>query len=89
MKIFNTVLSVPYRIIYDEIIFDTVLLVPYENVFIIIFYGPRGIIPMEMKKLPLHTFLREIRIWKPDKCPCTLCKTWIPKLGYVNVTTTQ
>ena len=44
-----------------------------------------SIIPMEMKKLPLSQFSKAIRKWKPEKCPCTLCKTYVQNVGYVNV----
>ena len=43
-------------------------------------------IPMEMKKLSLPQFSKAIRKWKPDRCPCTLCKTYVHGVGYVNVT---
>ena len=51
--------------------------------------GPRiwSLIPMGMKKLSLSKFSKEIRNWKPDKCPCTMCKTYIQNLGYVVVST--
>jgi ribonuclease P/MRP protein subunit RPP40 len=53
------------------------------------YLGPKiwSIIPMDMKKLPASKFSNEIRTWKPDKCPCTLCRTYIHNLGYVVVST--
>ena len=51
--------------------------------------GPRiwSIIPTEYKKLSLSKFINEIRMWKPEKCPCKLCKVWVKDVGYVNVAT--
>ena len=39
-------------------------------------------IPTELKKLPFFKFKKEIRLWKPI-CPCRLCKTFIPGLGFI------
>ena len=51
--------------------------------------GPRiwSLIPTEYKKLSLSKFINEIRMWKPEKCPCKLCKVWVKDVGYVNVAT--
>ena len=53
--------------------------------------GPRiwAIIPKEYKKLSLPEFVKKIREWKPEKCPCRLCKTWVQGLGFANVTGNQ
>ena len=29
------------------------------------------------------TFKEGIKNWKPIKCPCKLCKTFVPDLGYL------
>lgn len=51
--------------------------------------GPRiwSIIPKDMKKLSLSKFSQSIRTWKPDKCPCRMCKTYVNLVGFVNVST--
>ena len=51
--------------------------------------GPRiwSIIPTDMKKLSLSKFTNQIRTWKPVECPCRICKTYVPKVGFVNVST--
>ena len=51
--------------------------------------GPKiwKIIPTDMKKLSLSKFTKEVRIWKPDKCTCRLCKTYVSQVGFVNVST--
>ena len=51
--------------------------------------GPNiwSIIPKDMKKLSLSKFAKAIRAWKPDKCPCRLCKTYVKDLGFVIVST--
>ena len=50
--------------------------------------GPKiwAIIPSSIKKSKsLHLFRKEIRKWKPDKCPCRLCKIYVKDLGFVEV----
>ena len=49
--------------------------------------GPKiwSIVPMDIKKFSLSKFIKKIRKWKPDKCPCRLCKTYIRNLGFVVV----
>jgi len=32
----------------------------------------------------LLDFKRNIKKWKPEKCPCKLCKVYIHNLGFVN-----
>ena len=31
----------------------------------------------------IHTFKKEIKKWKPENCPCGLCKTYIPHVGFI------
>jgi len=48
--------------------------------------GPKiwTIVPENIKKCKnLYLFRKEIRKWKPNKCPCRLCKTYIKDLGFV------
>ena len=49
--------------------------------------GPKiwSLVPMDMKKFSLSKFIKRIRKWKPDKCPCRICKTYIRNLGFVVV----
>ena len=49
--------------------------------------GPKiwSMIPMAMKKFSLSKFTKQIRKWKPVNCPCRICKTYIPNLGFVDV----
>ena len=44
-----------------------------------------SIVPMDIKNFSLSKFINKIRKWKPDKCPCRLCKTYIRNLGFVVV----
>ena len=32
----------------------------------------------------LPQFIRKIKSWIPDSCPCILCRTYIGQLGHVN-----
>ena len=37
----------------------------------------------------LSQFIREIKLWIPDGCPCVLCHTYIGQVGYINQTCTH
>ena len=49
--------------------------------------GPKiwSLVPTDMKKYSLSQFTKRIRKWKPAKCPCRLCKTYIKDLGFVEI----
>ena len=41
-------------------------------------------IPTDIKnKDSLIAFKKEIKKWKPLNCPCRICKTFIPNLGFI------
>ena len=41
-------------------------------------------VPKEIKdSKSLNIFKQKIKIWMPPKCPCTLCKLYVPNLGYI------
>ena len=50
------------------------------------YLGPKiwNIIPDEIKSAPTFVFKQKIRSWKPDKCPCKLCKTYIAGVGIID-----
>ena len=52
-------------------------------------FGPivwNEMLPNELKACQsLSEFKHNIKSWTPENCPCKLCKTYIPGLGYVNV----
>ena len=50
--------------------------------------GPKiwSLIPLKLKKLPFLQFMKKIRLWKPDKCPCRLCKFYLAGVGFINIT---
>ena len=40
--------------------------------------------PAEIKnKEFLNGFKREIKKWKPTECPCRICRTFVPNLGFI------
>ena len=48
--------------------------------------GPRilNFVPDKLKQLvDIHAFKKEIKKWKPENCPCRLCKTYIPRVGFI------
>ena len=51
-------------------------------------YGPKiwSLLPMTLKKLPtLKLFKPAIRLWRPDICPCRICKFYLAGVGFINV----
>ena len=52
-------------------------------------FGPivwNSMLPEKLKSCKsLSEFKSRIKFWTPDNCPCKLCKTYIPGLGYVEV----
>ena len=41
-------------------------------------------IPAEIKnKESLDGFKREIKKWRPAECPCRICWTFVPNLGFI------
>ena len=48
--------------------------------------GPKiwELVPQNIKdEISLKMFTQKIRKWRPDKCPCKLCKLYIKDLGYL------
>ena len=43
------------------------------------------IIPVDKKNADESTFKRLIKQWKPEQCPCRLCKNFLENVGFVNV----
>ena len=45
-----------------------------------------SIIPDEIREsASLETFLEEMKLWKPNSCPCRICKKYIVNVGFVNL----
>ena len=52
------------------------------------FLGPKiwSLVPKEIKEIEsLIEFKRKIKFWKPEQCPCRICKTYVANLGFTNV----
>ena len=48
--------------------------------------GPKiwEILPNDLKnKESVHSFKIAIKRWKPESCPCRLCKTYLENIGYL------
>ena len=42
--------------------------------------------PSELKKsTSLNEFSSKIKTWKPENCPCKLCKIYLQRIGYLQV----
>ena len=52
-------------------------------------FGPivwDSMVPETLKKITiLEEFMGEIKTWVPEKCPCRLCKDYVPNLGFVTL----
>ena len=44
-----------------------------------------SIVPTDMKKFSLSKFTKKIRKWRPEKCPCRICKDYVHGLGFVTI----
>ena len=58
----------------------------YHGTEILSNLGPRiwNLVPDKLKQLvDIHAFKKEIKKWKPKNCPCKLCKTYIPYVGFI------
>ena len=58
----------------------------YHGTESISFLGPKicDILPEKPKNIEtLEFFKKEIKIWKPDNCPCRLCKVFIEGVGFL------
>ena len=64
---------------------------------LIVFHGQASIrylgpliwqlVPSEFKDLnTVSAFKAAIRKWKPNNCPCRLCKTYIGNVGFIRIT---
>ena len=54
----------------------------------ITYLGPKiwSIIPDEIKEsASLETFRQKIKLWKPNSCPCRICKTYVTTAVFVNL----
>ena len=53
-------------------------------------FGPivwNSMLPDEIKNCPgLDQFKQSIKSWKPDNCPCEICRIYVEGLGYTTVT---
>ena len=53
------------------------------------FVGSRiwSYMPSELKKsMSLNVFRSKIKTWRPENCPCRLCKICLQRIGYLHVT---
>ena len=49
--------------------------------------GPKiwSMVPDDFKLFSLSKFKSKIQSWKPDACPCRLCKIYIKNIGFVKI----
>ena len=59
----------------------------YHGTETLIHLGPKiwAIIPNDIKRYSLSKFTKKVRKWKPVKCPCRICKTYVKDIGFVKI----
>ena len=48
--------------------------------------GPKiwDLLPLDIQiSSILNSFILKVKKWKPDKCPCRVCKVYVPSLGFL------
>ena len=58
----------------------------YHGTESVSFLGPKiwDILPEKLKKIENQEhFKKEVKSWKPDNCPCRLCKVFIKNVGFL------
>ena len=58
----------------------------YHGTESISYLGPKvwDILPEKLKNTDnLQHFKKEIKTWKPDNCPCRMCKVYIESVGFL------
>ena len=58
----------------------------YDGTESISYLGPTiwNILPEKLKNVEnAEHFKTEIKTWKPDNCPCRLCKVYIESVGFL------
>ena len=81
------VLKSNYRYITREIFVSNNIRTEHYGKETLSYLGPKiwNLIPGDIKSsTTLRIFKNKIRKWKPDKCPCKLCKTYVFGVGYVD-----
>ena len=61
--------------------------VPY-GIETLTFMGTKicALVPNDFRKVKsISELKRKIKLWKPEKCPCRVCKIYIAGVGFVDV----
>ena len=75
-----------YKLRNKSILFSTKAKTTSYGINSITYMGPKiwNFVPDEIKESKsLIVFKHKIKTWIPEKCPCTLCKVYVPNLGYL------
>ena len=59
----------------------------YNGTETVSFLGPKlwELIPAKIKELgSLKSFKKAIKNWKPERCPCRICKPYIQHVGFIS-----
>ena len=63
-------------------------LLPLPTYETITYLGPKiwSIIPDELREsASIETFRQKFKLWKPNFCPCPICKKYIANVGFANL----
>ena len=86
MKQIFPVSNNPYNLRNNNPFISTNVHTVYNGTETISFRGPQiwALVPENIKKSKSTTeFKRKIRSWKPNGCPCRICKIYIANIGFV------
>ena len=64
----------------------TIVKTVYHGTKSLSYLGPKiwDILPEKLRNMDnLESFKKEIKIWRPDNCPCRLCKVYIEGVGFL------
>ena len=76
----------PYNQRHLSEFFSTLINSVYHGTESISFLGPKiwDILPEKLKNIEtLDAFKKEVKTWKPDNCPCRICKVFIEGVGFL------
>ena len=87
-KIFPQKNSHPYNLRLNSQFFRSLVRSVFHGTESIPYLGPViwDILPDSYKNLPnFSVFKSRIKKWKPENCPCRLCKTYISRIGFTYI----
>ena len=85
-NIFKLKEEIPYNLRHVSEFSTPLINSVYHGTESISFLGPKiwDILPEKLKNMEtLDAFKKEVKTWKPDNCPCRICKVFIEGVGFL------